>query len=101
MKKNDLNKLNGNNGNFLSVCFSPDGNPLASGSNDNSLLYVKTGQQKAKLDGHSSTVYYSSSGRREPRILYYMSSRGYPLSFFDQNCKIGGRRHEKFYQFTN
>ncbi|CAD8208456.1 unnamed protein product [Paramecium pentaurelia] len=42
-----------------SVCFSPDGNTLASGSNDQSihLLDVKTGQYKTKLDVHRGTVW--------------------------------------------
>ncbi|CAD8043917.1 unnamed protein product [Paramecium primaurelia] len=42
----------------MSVCFSPDGNILASGSYDNSICLwdVKTGQQKAKLDGYTHYV---------------------------------------------
>ncbi|CAD8167247.1 unnamed protein product [Paramecium pentaurelia] len=42
----------------MSVCFSPDGNTLASGSEDNSIRLwdVKTGQQKAQLDGHDEAV---------------------------------------------
>ncbi|CAK86293.1 unnamed protein product, partial (macronuclear) [Paramecium tetraurelia] len=41
-----------------SICFSPYGTTLASGSDDKSihLWDIKTGQKKAKLAGHSSTV---------------------------------------------
>ncbi|CAD8130344.1 unnamed protein product [Paramecium sonneborni] len=44
--------------NQSSVCFSPDGTTLASGGGDQSIRLwdVKTGQQKAKLDGHSDYV---------------------------------------------
>ncbi|CAD8128937.1 unnamed protein product [Paramecium sonneborni] len=42
----------------LSLCFSPDGTTLASGSLDKSICLwdVQTGQQKAKLDGHMRSV---------------------------------------------
>ncbi|CAD8132652.1 unnamed protein product [Paramecium pentaurelia] len=42
-----------------SVCFSLDGNTLASGSVDKSIRLwdVKTGQQKAKLNGHDDGVW--------------------------------------------
>ncbi|CAD8089123.1 unnamed protein product [Paramecium primaurelia] len=55
----ELNQLNGHTSMVLSVCFSPDGNILASGSSDKSTCRwdVKTGQQKAKLDGHSGRVW--------------------------------------------
>ncbi|CAD8093639.1 unnamed protein product [Paramecium primaurelia] len=51
-------KLDGHTNYVYSVCFSPDGNTLASGSHDQSIRLwdVKTGQQKAKLDGHSSAI---------------------------------------------
>ena len=41
------------------VCFSPDGNTLASGTRDKSIRLwdVKTGLKKELLDGHSSLVY--------------------------------------------
>ncbi|CAK74234.1 unnamed protein product (macronuclear) [Paramecium tetraurelia] len=43
----------------MAVNVSPDGTTLASGSVDKSIRLwdVKTGQQKAKLDGHSGDVY--------------------------------------------
>ncbi|CAD8099983.1 unnamed protein product [Paramecium sonneborni] len=55
---NELNKIEGHTNCVYSVCFSPDGNTLASGSEDYSvrLWDVKTGQQKAKLNGHSESV---------------------------------------------
>ncbi|CAD8192469.1 unnamed protein product [Paramecium pentaurelia] len=59
LRINDLYQLDGHTRGVLSVCFSPDGNTLASGSVDKSigLWDVKTGQQKAKLDGHTHYVY--------------------------------------------
>ncbi|CAD8058016.1 unnamed protein product [Paramecium primaurelia] len=52
------NKSNCHSDYGKSVCFSPDGNTLVSGSNDGSFLLwdVQKGQQKAKLDGHNVTV---------------------------------------------
>ncbi|CAD8084770.1 unnamed protein product [Paramecium primaurelia] len=52
IKVHELNKLDGHSGCINSICFSPDGNILASGSDDNSIRLwdVKTGQQKAKLN---------------------------------------------------
>ncbi|CAD8204853.1 unnamed protein product [Paramecium pentaurelia] len=59
IKINELNKLDGHNGAVQSVCISPDGKIVASGSQDKSirLWNIKTGQQKAKLDGHTGTVW--------------------------------------------
>ncbi|CAD8175698.1 unnamed protein product [Paramecium pentaurelia] len=69
LRIHELNKLDGHNDSVNSVCFSPDLTTLASGSGnynyggiysiDNSIRLwdVKTGKQKAKLDGHTSTVY--------------------------------------------
>ncbi|CAD8103731.1 unnamed protein product [Paramecium primaurelia] len=59
IKVHELNRLDGHSNCVRSVCFSPDRNTLASGSYDYSIRLwdVKTGQQKAKLDGHTSTVY--------------------------------------------
>ncbi|CAD8215579.1 unnamed protein product [Paramecium octaurelia] len=60
-------KLDGHQYAVNSICYSPDGTTLASGSDDKSIRLwdVKTGQQKAKLDGHSCDVYsicYSAGG---------------------------------------
>ncbi|CAD8203771.1 unnamed protein product [Paramecium octaurelia] len=68
--KHELNKLDGHSSCVNSVCFSPDGTTLASGSGNSPFIYnskksldnsirlwnVKTGQQKAMLDGHSDSV---------------------------------------------
>ncbi|CAD8214616.1 unnamed protein product [Paramecium octaurelia] len=58
IKIHKLNKFDGHVGCVRSVCFSPDGSTLASGSVDNSigLWNTKTGQQKAKLYGHSNSI---------------------------------------------
>ncbi|CAD8158097.1 unnamed protein product [Paramecium octaurelia] len=42
----------------ISICYSPDGTALASGSGDNSICLwdVQTGQQIAKFDGHTNYV---------------------------------------------
>ncbi|CAD8162590.1 unnamed protein product [Paramecium octaurelia] len=62
-------KLDGHSNAVYSICYSPDGITLASGSWDESIRLwgVKTGQQKAKLDGHSSAVFsicYSPDGNK-------------------------------------
>ncbi|CAD8171768.1 unnamed protein product [Paramecium octaurelia] len=62
-----LSKLDGHSNYVSSVCFSPDGYTLASGSYDHSigLWDLKTGQQQAKLNGHSHyvmSVYFSPDG---------------------------------------
>ncbi|CAD8213446.1 unnamed protein product [Paramecium octaurelia] len=59
IKIHDLNQFDAHNGSVYTICFSPNGTTLASGSGDNSvrLWDVKTGQQKAKLDGHTHYVY--------------------------------------------
>ncbi|CAD8181626.1 unnamed protein product [Paramecium pentaurelia] len=58
LKIHELNRLDGHSSYVKQVCFSPDGNTLASGSGDCSIRLwdVKTGQQKAILDGHSDYV---------------------------------------------
>ncbi|CAD8208673.1 unnamed protein product [Paramecium octaurelia] len=57
LKINELNTLDGHSDQVYSICYSPDGTTLVSGSDNSILIWdVKTGQQKAKLDGHSSTV---------------------------------------------
>ncbi|CAD8169269.1 unnamed protein product [Paramecium pentaurelia] len=51
-------QLEGHSDQVVTVCFSPNGTTLASGSEDKSIRLwdVKTGQQKFKLDGHSHAV---------------------------------------------
>ncbi|CAK84534.1 unnamed protein product (macronuclear) [Paramecium tetraurelia] len=63
IKIHELNKLDGHSDYVRSDNFSPDGTTLASGSQDYSIRLwdVKTGQQKAKLDGHSREFYQSIS----------------------------------------
>ncbi|CAD8161713.1 unnamed protein product [Paramecium pentaurelia] len=58
LKIKELNIFHGHTSYVNSVCFSPDGNTLASGSVDQSIRLwdVQTGQQKAKLDGHNQSV---------------------------------------------
>ncbi|CAD8167197.1 unnamed protein product [Paramecium pentaurelia] len=58
IKIHEVNKLDGHSSSVRSACISPDGNTLASGSNDKSIRLwdVKTGQQQAKLDGHENWV---------------------------------------------
>ncbi|CAD8168211.1 unnamed protein product [Paramecium pentaurelia] len=58
LKIHELNKLDGQSSCIRSVCISPDGNTLSSGSEDKSICLwdVKTGHQKAKFDGHEHWV---------------------------------------------
>ncbi|CAD8129721.1 unnamed protein product [Paramecium sonneborni] len=58
IKIHELNQLVGHKNRIETVCFSPDGTTLASGSYDKSICLwdVKTGLQKAKLNGHRSQV---------------------------------------------
>ncbi|CAD8215584.1 unnamed protein product [Paramecium octaurelia] len=61
-------KLDGHSNCVNSICYSPDGTTLASGSYDKSILLwdVKTGYQKTKLDGHSglvNSICYSPDGK--------------------------------------
>ncbi|CAD8097742.1 unnamed protein product [Paramecium primaurelia] len=54
----ELNNFDGHSNSVHSVCFSPDGNTLASASEDYSIRLwdIKTGKQKVKMDGHSNLV---------------------------------------------
>ncbi|CAD8175690.1 unnamed protein product [Paramecium pentaurelia] len=51
--------LNGHINSVNSVCISPDGNTLASGSDDCFIILwdINTGEQKVKLGGHTNTIY--------------------------------------------
>ncbi|CAD8117753.1 unnamed protein product [Paramecium sonneborni] len=59
IKIHELSQIDGHTQKVYSVCFSPDGNILTSGSRGNSISLwdVRTGQQKNKLEGHTSAVY--------------------------------------------
>ncbi|CAD8129532.1 unnamed protein product [Paramecium sonneborni] len=97
LKFHELYKLDGHTDYVKSVCFSPDGTILASGSADNSihLWDVKTGQQKAKFDGHTSSVYSVSfldgttlvSGSDDKSIILWDVKTG------QQNAKLDGHTH--------
>ena len=54
-----MRNLNGHTGAILSVCFSPDGYILASGSADLTIRLwdVKKGQSKNLLKGHTSNIF--------------------------------------------
>ncbi|CAD8157464.1 unnamed protein product [Paramecium octaurelia] len=54
LKINELHTLDGHSDNVSTICYSPDSTTLAFGSEDNSIRLwdVKTGEEKAKLDGH-------------------------------------------------
>ncbi|CAD8117774.1 unnamed protein product [Paramecium primaurelia] len=54
-----MSKQDGHTHCVWSVCFSPDGNTLASSSRDNSIRLwdVKTGQQQAIIESHSNQVW--------------------------------------------
>ncbi|CAD8055015.1 unnamed protein product [Paramecium primaurelia] len=58
IKIDEQHKLDGHSGYVSSVCFSPDGTKLASGSWDNTIRLqdVKTGKQKVKFHGNTSYV---------------------------------------------
>ncbi|CAD8118854.1 unnamed protein product [Paramecium primaurelia] len=79
---NDLYQLYGHKNWVRSVCFSPDGNTLASGSVDNSIRQwdLKTGQQKAKLDGHMSIQYVSPLTEINQHRLVIISLFAYGMS---------------------
>ncbi|CAD8133846.1 unnamed protein product [Paramecium pentaurelia] len=100
----ELNKLHGHSNQVRSICFSPDGNTLASGGGypykggDNSirLLDVKTGQQKVKLDGHTRTVnsvFYSpdgnilASGSADNSIRLWDVKTGQEIKYSHKNYK--------------
>ncbi|CAD8071636.1 unnamed protein product [Paramecium primaurelia] len=83
-------QLDGHQYQVNSVCFSPNGNILASCSDDNSILIwdVKTGQQKAKLDGHSNwvrSVCFSPDGNT-------LTSGGEDMSILLWNAETGQQK---------
>ncbi|CAD8117230.1 unnamed protein product [Paramecium primaurelia] len=91
----ELNTLNVHRGCVNSVCFSPDGNTLASGSNDKSLRLwnVKTGQQKAQLDGHQYQVHavcFSPNGNTLASGSNDKSIRLWDVKTGQQKAKLDG-----------
>ncbi|CAD8163656.1 unnamed protein product [Paramecium pentaurelia] len=91
-------KLDGHTSSVYSVCFSPDGNTLASGSYDNSIRLwdVKTGLQKAKLDGHSNfvmSVCFSSDGDKLASGSFDMSIRLWDVKIGQQQAKLDGNSY--------
>ncbi|CAD8196859.1 unnamed protein product [Paramecium pentaurelia] len=64
LKIHKLNKLDGHTWSVLSVCFSPDGTMLASGSRNQPICLwdFRTGQQKAQMYGHIYSVSFSNDG---------------------------------------
>ncbi|CAD8215601.1 unnamed protein product [Paramecium octaurelia] len=78
-----------------SICYSLDGTTLASGSADNSIRLwdVETGQQKAKLDGHSDcvrTICYSPDGTTLASGSLGNSIRLWDVKTGQQNAKLDG-----------
>ncbi|CAD8193189.1 unnamed protein product [Paramecium octaurelia] len=95
IKIHELNKLDGHSHYVMSVCFSPDGTTLASGSYDKSIRLwdVKTGQQKAKLDGHSScvnSIHFSSDCSTLASGGYDQSIRLWDIKKGKEKAKIVG-----------
>ncbi|CAD8142197.1 unnamed protein product [Paramecium pentaurelia] len=90
----EITKFNGHTRPVLSVCFSPDGNTLASGSYQEVRLWdVKTGQQKAKLDGHYGTVYsvcFSPNGNTLASGSLDYSIRLWDVKTGQQKAKLDG-----------
>ncbi|CAD8111491.1 unnamed protein product [Paramecium primaurelia] len=99
LRIHELNTQNGHNGSVWSVCFSSDGNTLASGSSDTSIRLwdVKTGQQKAKLDGHTSyvrSVCFSPDGNTLASGSEDMSIRLWDVKTGEQKAQLDG--HGKY-----
>ncbi|CAD8215251.1 unnamed protein product [Paramecium octaurelia] len=88
-------KLDGHSYAVNSICYSPDGTTLASGSADSSIRLwdVKTGQQKAKLDGHSSmvnSICYSPDGTTLASGSADSSIRLWDVKTGQQQAKLNG-----------
>ncbi|CAD8194024.1 unnamed protein product [Paramecium pentaurelia] len=98
IKINELNKLDGHSSCVNSVCISPDGNTLASGSDDQSIRLwdTKTGLQKAKLDGHTNlvmSVCFSPDGNTLASGSYDKSIRLWDVTTGQQQAKLEGHTH--------
>ncbi|CAD8183821.1 unnamed protein product [Paramecium pentaurelia] len=110
LRIHELNTLNGHSDGVGSVCFSPDGNTLVSGSGDKSIRLwdVKTGQQKAKLDGHMNsgedlqgTKDYPNSGGDLQRTKDYPNIGGDLQGTKDSLYMSGRWYHLRFLKFLN
>ncbi|CAD8214927.1 unnamed protein product [Paramecium octaurelia] len=91
----EFNILNGYSGQVRSVCFSPDGITLASGSMDKSICLwdAKTGKQKVKFDGHSdvvNSVCFSPDGKTLASGSYDKSIRLWDIKKEQQNFILDG-----------
>ncbi|CAD8204075.1 unnamed protein product [Paramecium pentaurelia] len=92
LQMNELHKLEGHSSDVNSVCFSPDGTMLASGSAEKSihLWDVKTGKKISKLEGHShwvNSVCFSPNG-----TLLASGSWDNTIRLWDQNLNLKNKR---------
>ncbi|CAD8214568.1 unnamed protein product [Paramecium octaurelia] len=99
IKIHELNKLDGHSSTIYSICYSPDGTILASGSADKSIRLwdVKIGQQIAKLDGHQHEVHsisYSPDGITLASGSFDKSIRLWDVMTAQEKTKLDGHQYE-------